>query len=72
MAKKPKEFVSVDAFAVDQVKQLFICYNTALPFSAEVERMFSTGKDILKPKRAGLSDEHFQMLTFLKGIKIIE
>ena len=29
--------------------------------------LFSMDKDILKPKRSGLSDEHFEMLAFLKG-----
>ena len=29
--------------------------------------LFSKGKDILKPKRFGLSDEYFEMLDFLKG-----
>ena len=42
-------------------------YNTTLPSSAAVERLFSLDKDILKPKRCGLSDEHFEMLAFLKG-----
>lgn len=46
--------------------ELFIRYNTGIPSSAAVERMFSIGKDILKPKRARLSDEHFEMLVFLK------
>ena len=46
---------------------LFIQYNTALPSSAAVERLFSVGKDVLKPKRSGLTDEHFEMLFFLKG-----
>ena len=46
---------------------LFIQYNTALPSSAAVERLFSVGKDVLKPKRSGLTDEHFEMLVFLKG-----
>ena len=41
--------------------------NTTLPSSAAVERLFSLGKDILKPKRCGLSDEHFEILAFLKG-----
>ena len=35
--------------------------------SAAVERLFSIGKDILKPTRCGLSDTHFEMLSFLEG-----
>ena len=36
-------------------------------YSAAVERLFGMGKDILKPGRCGLSDNHFNMLSFLKG-----
>ena len=36
-------------------------------YSAAVERLFRIGKDILKPGRRGLSDNHFEMLSFLKG-----
>ena len=49
--------------------KLFIRYNTAVPSSAAVERFFSQGKDILKAKRASLSDETFEMLMFLRGTK---
>ena len=42
-------------------------YNTTLPPNTVVERLFSLGKDILKRKRCGLSDEHFEMIAFLKG-----
>ena len=45
----------------------FVKYNTAIPSSAAVERLFSLGKDILRSKRALLSDKHFEMPTFLKG-----
>ena len=45
---------------------LFFNYNTAVPSSTAVERLFSLGKVVLKPKRAGLTDKHFKMLVFLK------
>jgi hypothetical protein len=35
--------------------KLFVQYNTTIPSSAAVERIFSTGKDILKPIRGLLS-----------------
>ena len=69
LAEKPKEFVSVDAFAVDELKVLSVLTQQYRPAQLQSGEMFSVGKDILKPKRAGLTDEHFQMLTFLKGIK---
>ena len=49
--------------------KLFVQYNTTIPSSAAVEKIFSTGKDILKPKskRASLSDKNFERLVFLKG-----
>ena len=45
------------------LRELFVKYNTAIPSSAAVERLFSLGKDVLKP-RSGVSDEHFEMLVF--------
>ena len=49
------------------LQQAFVKFNTGIPSSASVERMFSTGKDILRAKRATLSDENIERLVFLKG-----
>ena len=47
--------------------ELFARYNTAMPSSAAVERLFSLGKDILRAKRSCLSDDNFKMLLFMKA-----
>ena len=54
-------------FACKPLVELIIRYNTPIPSGAAVERMFSLRKDILKPKRSSLSDDHFEILVFLKG-----
>ena len=46
---------------------MFIESNTAILSSAAIERLFSMGKDVLKPKRSGLTDQNFEMQVFLKG-----
>jgi len=67
---KPQKKKLNDAFPNSQFRDMFIRYNSAIPSSAAVERIFSIGKDILKPKRSGFSDEHFVMLVFLKGLHV--
>ena len=49
------------------VKKVFIQTNTALPFSAPVERLFSLGGQILTPRRNGLTDEHLEMLLLTRA-----
>ena len=46
---------------------MFIDSNSAILSSAAIERLFSVGKDVLKPKRSRLTDQNFEMLVFLKG-----
>ena len=46
---------------------MFTDSNTAILSSVAIERLFSMGKDVLKPKRRGLTDQNFEMLVFLKG-----
>ena len=51
------------------LKDLLIRCNTPIPSSAAVERLFSLGKDILRPKRCRMMDKHFKMLLFLRANK---
>lgn len=48
------------------MRERFVRFNTTLPSSASVERLFSVGKDILRPKRCRLTDFNFEMVMFLR------
>ncbi|KAL7726453.1 hypothetical protein ACLKA6_004593 [Drosophila palustris] len=52
------------------IKSAFFRYNTPLPSSAPVERLFSYAGLINGPKRQSLSDSHFEQLVLLKANKI--
>ena len=65
----PLKHFALSVFSNDTIKDLYIKFNTPIPCSAAVEHLFSTGKDILKPKRSRLTDKHFEMLLFLRKNK---
>ena len=48
------------------IEKLFRKYNTSLPSSAPVERMFSSAGGIFTKRRHQLSDEHFEMQLLLR------
>ena len=65
----PLKHFDLSVFSNNTIKDLFIKFNTPIPSSAAVERLFSTGKDVLRPKKSRLTDKNFEMLLFLRKNK---
>lgn len=59
------ELDAVESFPI--IKKNFIKYNTPLPSSGPVERLFSFASIINSPKRHALSDVNFESLVLLKA-----
>lgn len=52
------------------VRKVFVRYNTALPSSASVERVFSVAADVFTRKRGKMTDENFERQLLLKLNKV--
>lgn len=62
---KNKDFNILNEFPA--IKEVFFKYNTTIPSSAAVERLFSKAIQVLTPRRNRLSDDTFQMILCFKS-----
>jgi hypothetical protein len=67
-ATKRSDKLEDDDFQLKPVlMELFLQFNTPVPSSAGVERLFSQAGDILRPKRISLGEDRFHQLMFMRG-----
>lgn len=59
-----KTMDSLHAFPL--IKQVFMKYNTTLPSSAPVERLFSYGGNVLTSSRSQMSDDYMEQVLLLR------
>lgn len=64
LARKEKAVSILNDYS--NLKNIFIKYNTTVPSSAAVERMFSIASDVFKNKRFSLNDDSFEIQLLLK------
>ena len=57
--------VCFPAYNRDAWLQKFKRFNTAIPSSATVERLFAIGSDILRSKRSSMTKENFEKFVLL-------
>ena len=62
---KDKNLQSLNKYPL--LKSIFLRYNTTIPSSAPVERLFSVAGMTLTPKRSSLADKTFERLILIRA-----
>lgn len=65
LSDKSSRLSSLDSYP--RIKQLFFHFNTPLPSSAAVERLFSVAGMVYSPQRRSMSDKTFRQLVLMRA-----